>query len=186
MLDPSLQTTAARLRGHLARIAAEYPDIWRQVDRLRAERGRTLPQWPSWCFMPLAGAYAICSGGRDDAPPERLGAIAALGALAAWRPTQGIYRFDPTVYAALWDTPLAGEIPTEVLHHIPEWCVYIETPESTYLDTPSPGYFAYLEHDAKEGRGELRLAIDCGETLATAMPIHLDRGGLVAGIEAAW
>jgi hypothetical protein len=179
--DVALDATVARLQVYLARIAEQYPDVWKNVDRLRAGRGRTLPQWPSWCFMPLAGAYAIASGGRDDAPPERLGAIAALGALTAWRPTQGIYRFDPTVAAAVWDTPLDGDIPSDVLHHLPEWCVYIETPGSTYLEADSPGFFAWLEYDANDRREELRLAIDCGGTLSTAIPVHLG-ADLVAGV----
>jgi len=191
--DPALEATASRLRGHLKHIAELYPDVWKQVDALRAQR--TL-QWPSWCFMPLAGAYAIASGGRDV--PVQAGQVAAIAALAAWRPTQGIYRFDPTVFDALWSTPLEGEIPTEVLHRVPEWCVYIVTPGATYLNAPSPGFFAFLEHDANDGRQELRISLDIGElpeevqeaglkqhSVLTALPIHLDRGGLVAGLEAA-
>jgi hypothetical protein len=183
---PKQDATAARLQGCLRAIAQQYPDLWKHVDRLRAERGRTIPKWPSWCFMPFAGAYAIASGGQDDAPPERLGAIAALATLAAWRPTQGIYRFDATVAAAVQDTPISGDIPTEILHHIPEWCVYIDTPGSDYLGAPSAGFFALLECDANDGREELRIVADMGDgQLSAALPVWLNRGGLVAGIEAA-
>jgi hypothetical protein len=49
--DQALEATAARLRGYLARIAQQYPEIWKNVDRVRAERGRALPHWPSWCFV---------------------------------------------------------------------------------------------------------------------------------------
>lgn len=183
---PKQDETATRLQGYLHQIAQQYPEVWKTVDRLRAERGRTIPKWPSWCFMPLAGAFAIASGGLDDAPPEKLGAIAALAALTAWRPTQGIYRFDATVAAAVQDTPINGELPTEILHHLPEWCVYIETPEAEYLDAPSPGFFAYLEHDANDGHEELRIAVDVGSgQMSTALPVYLDRGGLAAGIEVA-
>ena len=80
-------------------------------------------------FLPLAGAYAIVSKGttsvhRSDSARRR------PWALAAWRVTQGIYRFDPTTFDALWETPVTGDIPTEVLFHLPEWCVYIPTPET--------------------------------------------------------
>ncbi len=176
--------TVDRLNGYLARIARAYPDIWKNVDRLRSERGRRVPQWPSWCFMPLAGAYAIASGGGDDAPPEKMGEIAAIGALAAWRTTQGIYRFDATVAVALVDTPLTGDLPTEILHKLPEWCVYIETPGGRYLDADSSGFFAYLEYDSNYQREELRIAVDLGTTLSTALPIHLGNG-LVEGLERA-
>ena len=61
-----------------------------------------------------------------------------IAALASWRPTQGIYRFDADLLEAVWQTPLAspstssstsaGKLPTELLYHLPEWCPYIETP----------------------------------------------------------
>ena len=37
----------------------------------------------------------------------------ATQGLAAWRMTQGIYRIDPTLYAALSETPIAGDIPAQ-------------------------------------------------------------------------
>jgi hypothetical protein len=30
-------------------------------------------------------------------------------------------QFDPDVFQAVWDTPLAGELPTALLYHLPEW-----------------------------------------------------------------
>lgn len=179
-----MQATVERLRGYLARIAREYPDIWRQVDGLRAERRRTLPAWPTWCFMPLAGAYAIATGGRDQLPAPERASVGVIGALAAWRVTQGIYQFDSTVMAAVADTPLSGDIPAEVLLALPEWCVYVETPGWRYAGIDSPGFFGYLEHDANDGRAELRIVIDYGRTLEVAMPVHLG-GTLVEGLERA-
>src|SRR5450631_2929021 len=35
--DEALAATAIRLQGYLARIAEQYPNIWRQIDRMRAE-----------------------------------------------------------------------------------------------------------------------------------------------------
>jgi hypothetical protein len=99
-----------------------YPDAWKRVDELRANR-KGLGGWPDWCFLPLAGAHAIVSRGRRLPPGEPIRHVGVLGALAAWRVTQGIYRFDPTVLDALWETPVTGDIPTEVLFHLPEWCV---------------------------------------------------------------
>ena len=182
--DEALAATAIRLQGYLARIAEQYPNIWRNIDRMRAECGRTISLWPSWCFMPMAGAFVIASGGRSDAPPEQLAGLGAISALAAWRPTQGIYRFDPTVAAAVQDTPLTGDIPTEILYRIPEWCVYIETPGMMDLDLPSLGFFAWLEQDANDQREELRFAIDVDGKISIPLPVHLG-GGLLAGIERA-
>jgi hypothetical protein len=184
--------TVKRLHGYLRAIEQQYPGLWRTVDEMRAERRRTLPDWPRWCFMPLAGAYAIASGGRD-VPPEQLTGVGVIGCLAAWRPTQGIYRYDPSVLEAIWDTPLTGDIPTEVLHGLPEWCVYVELPPAGEFYRLHPwqaegavGFFAWLESDANSGREELRLALDRGGAgLAVMMPIHLDRGGLLEGLESA-
>jgi hypothetical protein len=100
-----------RPRRILDRFSPLYPEAWRQVDDLRARR-KELGDWPDWCFLPLAGAYAIVSGGKRlgaDAPVEHVG---ILGALAAWRVTQGIYRFDSAIFDALWGTPVTGDIPT--------------------------------------------------------------------------
>src|SRR5262249_31771482 len=52
-----------------------------------------------------------------------------LSALFAWRATQGIYHFDPTLAAELQATPLTGSIPVEVLQNLPEWCTYLAFPE---------------------------------------------------------
>jgi hypothetical protein len=67
-----------------------------------ALRGRDLPQWPDWCFLPLRHAQAIVTCGSKRPPPyEPPFHRGILGALAAWRVSQGIYRFDRTLYDAL-------------------------------------------------------------------------------------
>jgi hypothetical protein len=172
----------------VAEYARRYPGAWAEYDRLRAMRGRELPDWPDWCFCPLAGSYAIVSGGGDNrVPPERTDDIGILGALAAWRVTQGIYRFDEELYASLLATPLDREIPADVLERLPEWCVYVETPGLMWLDVPRQlaiaGFFAHLEHDAGTGRRELRLVIDHGgpRNELEVLPIHLG-GTIVDGL----
>lgn len=172
---PNRSKRPCRPRDHLAAAGKLYPLAWRQVDEFRAARGKSLPAWPDWCFLPLAASYAIVSA---DAKVDRLTPVLAtdvsrLGALAAWRVTQGIYRYDPTLYAALIDTPLAGDIPCDVLYLLPEWCVYIETPGREYADGDTlHGFFAHLEWDANTQRHELRLLLD-SERALTPVPIHL-------------
>jgi hypothetical protein len=116
------------------------------VDEFRAGR-KELRDWPNWCFLPLAGTYAIVSKGKTVQSPNQAHHIGILGALATWRVTQGIYRFDPTTFDALWNTPVSGDIPTEVLFHLPEWCVYIPTPDQTWQGATLNGFFAHLESD---------------------------------------
>src|SRR5690606_17927303 len=139
-----------RPKRHLIAMGERYPDAWRLVDDMRADRGKGLPDWPDWCFLPFAGAYAIVSGGRTLSPLEA-GDVARLGALAAWRVTQGIYRFDPDLYRALLGTPVEGDLPVDIILRLPEWCVYIETPGYIFGADPLHGFFAHLESDANDG-----------------------------------
>lgn len=171
-----------RPKQHLIDAGKRWPHAWRLVDEMRAERGKGLPDWPEWCFLPLAGAYAIVSGGRQLSIQE-VGNVSILGALAAWRPTQGIYRFDPDVFAAVWDTPIEGDLPIDVLYRLPEWCVYIETPGKRYFGSDLHGYFAHLEYDVNHGNAELRFLLDTEQHL-TPLSLHLVPGGLNASLQA--
>jgi hypothetical protein len=54
--------------------------------------------------------------------------VERLGALAAWRPTQGIYRCDADLYAALAASPVYRALPSERLHQRPPRFVYSEAP----------------------------------------------------------
>ena len=151
----------SRPREHLIAAGKLYPDAWRQVDEFRAERGHSLPKWPSWCFLPLAAPYSIVSAdaGTSCLGLDRVSDVARIGALAAWRVTQGVYRFDPAVYQEIRNTPLAGDLPCEALYRLPEWCVYIET---TDMEHPSYGRiygaFVHLEWDANTERHESVIA----------------------------
>ena len=82
------------------------------------------------CLNAIAATERACLEARTGpkTKEEVLGTVATTQGLAAWRMTQGIYRIDPTVYADLIATPVTGDVPLEVLRHMPEWCVYIETP----------------------------------------------------------
>lgn len=61
--------------------------------------------------------------------------------LAAWRMTKGIYRFDSAIYDEVLDTPLDEDLPCSIFHSLPEWCVYVETPEFVFEAALRPGYF---------------------------------------------
>lgn len=177
MTPPHLPTV------YLSRMAARHPGCWAAVDTMRAGRGRELPDWPAWCFLPLAGSYAILAGGRP-LDPERAGEIAAFAALAAWRVTQGIYEIHPAVRAAVESTPLEGELPVDVLYRLPEWCPYVRTPGLRVGPWEPHGFWAYLEADANHGHAELRIALDCEPTIQALLPIYLG-GTLAEGVAAA-
>jgi hypothetical protein len=169
-MEPHLPTV------YVTRMAKQHPGCWREVDELRTRRGRNLPDWPPWCFLPLAGAYAIVSKWQH-LTPAAAAEIGSFGALSAWRVTQGIYEIHPAMRAAIEETPLEGDLPTDVLHALPEWCIYVRTPGMRYLGAEAAGFFAFLEWDVNTGREELRLVADCSPALHSLAPIHL--GGTI-------
>ena len=163
-----------RPREHLTAAGQLYPAAWKAAEEFRADRGSDgLPDWPEWCYLPLAGWYAIVSGGGDNRlGPQLIGDVGRLAALGAWRVTQGIYRFDPALYEAVVATPIEGDLPRDVLYHLPEWCVYVETPGMENEGDRLHGFFAHLEWDANNERHELRLVLDSDKSL-TPIPLHL-------------
>lgn len=184
---------SARPREILAAVGRVYPTLWPAVDRLRAMRAADFPEWPDWCFLPMQGAYAILSGGGDRRVPlEHIHHVGIVAALAAWRVTQGVYRFDPTVAEAVAATPLEGELPIELLYRLPEWCVYIETPGRIWEGRTLHGFWAHLEWEDGGGADELRLVLDTAEAPGLALdpvrglvpvPLILGEGSLADALD---
>lgn len=156
-----------------------YPSTGHMVDEFRQDRGKDLPDWPAWCFMPMAGWYAIVSQDNLNQllPGQRLPLhlipdVARLAALGTWRYSQGVYQIDADLRAALNDTLIVGGIPVEVLYRLPEWCLYIETPGFDWMGSPLFGYWSHLEFDINTGRSELRLLLDTEDALIP-VPVHI-------------
>jgi len=150
----------------------------------------------------MAGSFAIASAGNDltRIPPQELRFISTrvgvIGALVSWRATQGIYEFHPELLPSLRDTPLSGDLPTELFYRLPEWCVYISTPGIEAPGKPVLGFFAFLEDDVKKPEHhELHFVLDYGE-YGSLLPlgIHLGSGSvqesldsfLAEGLQIAW
>jgi hypothetical protein len=85
--------TAIRLEKYLAEAGKAYPGAWSAVEMLREDRGKGLPTWPDWCYLPMAGIIAIVSKGApigvvraqiQELATRKIGP-AALMALASWQ-----------------------------------------------------------------------------------------------------
>ena len=171
---PSHLHRVHRAREILTAVGRAYPHAWKIVDQLRAERGKTLPLWPDWCFLPVNGTYAPVFREIDNLMLYELAVhMGVLGALAAWRVTQGIYRFDSELYEAVAVTELDRAVPSEALYRLPEWCVYIETPglvwELACEPRPIYGVWAHLdwkEREPEQPRDELHLVFDMARSPA--------------------
>jgi hypothetical protein len=162
--------------------------VFEQLEAFRARKGQApIPDWPSWCYLPIAAGYAVATQGS---PVEELtleqrimgGQYASrYTGLAAWRITKGIWDIDSDLARELWDTPLEGRLPADALFRMPEWCVYICIPEglaSSELMGRTSGFFAWLEADANGHGNELRFLLDRpGADLLDLVPLglHLTR-----------
>lgn len=150
-------------REALLAFGRQYPQAWEFADELRRNAIQDM-SWPAWCYLPMGGWYAVVSrmlaGGGRLTTPDQIAAVSQIAALGAWRMTQGIYRFDPALYPALIDTPISGDIPADMLYRLPEWCVYIETPDLEWSGAPLRGIWAHMECDHNTGQHELRMLTD--------------------------
>jgi hypothetical protein len=191
---PPSRPPTHRAREIVETVSRAYPKAWQQVDRLREARGKGLPSWPEWCFLPTRYVHTIATGGTGRCLPYAHSHYSSmLGALGSWRVSQGIYRFDRTLYDALIHTPLDRDLPHEPLFRLPEWCPYIETPDLIWPisgeERPIHGAWAYLDWDERIGSTdcELRLVLDAARTPREALdpmygciPIPLIGRGTIA------
>jgi hypothetical protein len=104
-----------------------------------------------------------------------------VNTLAAWRLTQGIYRFDATLFDELCATPVTGALPTDLLTRLPEWTVYVETPGFMWDGSVLDGVFAQAGEifDGTQGLAFVLNARGC----MTMLVLRLDQASLEAAIE---
>jgi len=166
-----------RQQKHLLEISQKYPNAWKHMDMFRNSQGKDgIPTWPNWCFAPMAASAAIVTKGSMLSSLFAVQDYSILSALSAWRSTQGIYRFDPDTYQSIKNSKI-DEIPVDIFYQLPEWCVYIETPDSQWMGKKMYGFYAHLEWDVNSNgaRHELRLLIDTDDELLS-VPLHLIKG----------
>ena len=167
---------------HLATIARRYPSLWKWMDRLRANRDKikTLHNWPDWCYLPwqAAGGLVTMDGPAREPIYEKIEAC-RVAALGSWRVAKEVYVFDETVFEELWETPMEGNIPIDVLHRLPTWCAYVPFPAPRAVeDGTAYGFFVHLNCSDDEGP-ILMMAIDFGlvDHMALApYTLHLREG----------
>lgn len=133
----------------------------RSVDEIRSLRGRNgFPDWPDYCFVPSTFWLETLTAEVPISRVEIHQHYDAVCALGPWRTTQGVYRFDLTLFAALKDTPMDDRVPSEIICRIPEWCIYIPTP-GIYVGTKElHGAFSFLDWNLDLCRPELCILLD--------------------------
>ena len=152
-------------------IANEYikdiPGIGRYVSTLREGRNaKSGMSWPSWCYIPTqimadiffeAGKALQLTINHDVRSHLQI-----TMSMTTWLATKGIYRLDPTLLEQLWDTPIEGAIPCEVLKKIPEWGIYVEVhPPRSFLANQLYGFYAHIDWDPETKNPLICLTLDC-------------------------
>ncbi|EBU7763815.1 hypothetical protein DK750_02980 [Salmonella enterica subsp. enterica serovar Rovaniemi] len=154
-------------------VMRKYPDAGKQIYRHRMERGTYRPRWPSWCFLPSTAWMDIT--GTAPGQIQRAVDTVQLAALGTWRYSQGIYRPDPDFARALSECDISGALPADVFQRLPEWCIYVETPEMTWCGDRVSGFWAHLDYRSDDSQyGELNLLFNCenlGYEMSTALSL---------------
>lgn len=166
--------------------SADYPRAWTSAETWRKDKGKNLPDWPDYCFFPMAGWYAaVCDELQTPTVPmPYAGDVARLAAFGAYRYTQSIYRVNEHLYESLIETVPKGALPVELLMRMPEWCVYIETPGLEYHSEKLFGFFAHLEYDVNTNKPELRLLLDTEKRLLP-VPLHIGNWTITEAVDKA-
>ncbi len=138
----------------LWRMEKDFPSIWCDVNNVREGLEDGSFSWPSWCFVPIAGCLAIVVNRTGGTPLDFEGVLRGqvLHALAGWRITKIIYRFDDFLAKELIKTPLQ-EIPSEIFLCLPAWSVYVDI---SNIFPKIDGVYVSLDYSDEYG-GELRL-----------------------------
>jgi hypothetical protein len=177
---------AQHARADLAAYGRRFPNVWRDLDKERAQRGKRWENWEAWYFLPFGAVQWVMHGYAEaDTRFNIINVTNTLTSLAAWRATQGIYIFDPHIFDALWHTGTDGDIPTEILYRLPEWCVYIPTPCADVLGFPLRGFYASLNRGLTVPGRSLNLMLDVAENAKSkhiTIPIDLGASDIGSAI----
>lgn len=176
-----------RPRQVLKEVGKTFPNAWKDVKSFREGKGKDLPDWADWCYLPIAAGVAIATGGVDERIIESgyndVTNPATVTAAATWRLSQGVYKFDYDLYESLINQPMNDELPCEALKRLPEYCVYIETHNAKWADAPIDGFFAHLEQDMNDWREELRFVFLLKDGGNIPFAVHLGNWTLDEGLK---
>ncbi len=175
---------AAKPMNHLKRAIELYPDTWRMVEGFVAERGKGIPLWPSWCLMPMPGWQAVVTKASQDstattnASQDHRYDAARLAAIASWRYEKGVYSFESNfLKTTLSGMHWANESASTLLN-LPQWSVYVATPNMVWNGSRAFGFWAHLDWDPKTELSTLRLLVDCDfGLLPFSIPLSLPTMG---------
>src|SRR5215469_3202672 len=179
MTSPDVDITIKQLRALLKRYGDAVPGLWTILDGVRWQSST---KWPPWCYAPIGLVRALVVGAAENSgirdPKPLLTDLVAVSMLAAWRTTQGIYVFDTDVQHDIWNTPVSGDIPSDVLFHLPEWCCFVSAPGRVF-DEEVLGFLVSLNSDSELLAPELWLLVVYKEEDVDVEPLCLTLVGSI-------
>jgi hypothetical protein len=135
------------------RALKRFPQAGKKINAFLQQGPCTCGQckpWPEWCFLPAKCFGEIVTDELEGKEPADIIQyhMIELAALATWRTTQGIYLFHSFCRMELIDAPFTGVLPTERFRHLPQWCVYVDTPNGDWHGNDLYGFWAHLAWDS--------------------------------------
>ena len=136
-------------------LSKEYPNCWKQCDKIVKSKGKALPIWGKHCVIPIAGTMAIVMGmkkGKDSLTNinnagsdfgSTPSAYSLMAGLYAWKTRRKTYHLDKKTVEKLGRETDDFKMPTEKLLNMPYSAVWIDWDN----DKNEEGILAWLEYD---------------------------------------
>lgn len=163
-----------RLQRLMKELGQDYPGLHKEVQdmlSLKPELG-----WADEVFLPFGGWWSIYSNHFGEPGLEDMSKVGRLATLGTWKYSQGIYIFEPELWESLITMELPDKVPMNVFTRLPEWSLYIVTPESRWLGEKLYGLWVYLDSANNENipgskMSDIELRV-IGDTESESYPVH--------------
>ena len=164
---------------YLKKIKNDYPGAFEMMQDFHDNRGKNgIPDWPEWCYAPIAASISIATMGDNNLNPWKLmsamPAAQAIAALAPWRISKEIFVLDDGIEELLEEQD-DDQIPSEILLQLPYPAFYVQTNHLSLGENVFDGFFVHLEYDVNNGEKELRALLLSKDLTATPIMIHIDQ-----------
>ncbi|WP_454785058.1 hypothetical protein [Legionella sp. WA2024007413] len=160
-------------QDHLAMLSHQFPNAWNLINKYRTIN-YFKEEWPAWCFLPLNAWKGIVAQEYNTSTLnlEQTREAMNLAAIGTWRYTQGIYRFDSKLYKILAQMNVSTKADKTKFYQLPEWSIYIETPELNWNNNPLLGFWFHLQWDKEKDYDELCFLLNSDKFVSISLPLN--------------
>ncbi|STY30245.1 Uncharacterised protein [Legionella wadsworthii] len=157
----------------LINLSQKFPNAWNLITQFR-EQNYFKCEWPSWCFLPNDAWQGIISREYNTSylKPYQKQEASLLAAVGTWRYTQGIYRFNKNFYEKITEHSEKNNLNESLFYSLPEWSIYIETPDLKWSDNFLYGFWCHLAWDNQKKFSELRFVLNTEKLISISLPLN--------------